>query len=154
MSKIIDIRDKIDSIVSTTLSTYVKLKNPYIIENDADTRFPSGYAVRISDGLNLLESPDSGKSQRQRDYIVVLTARIFGTKHDTTVIESTINDLFEDQHLMIKAIEEENTMRSGQLAMTAEYISDGGIEFFRVGRNDTVAIQSTIQVQLHEKYSF
>lgn len=144
MSKVSDIYNALNTLVSTTLTSYKKLPNPYVASENANVILNKGYGIAIGAGTNT-ERLLGCKLSIARDFGVVLTKQIAKTDHDVAGRATQEKAIFEDQYLIIKALEE-NPSLSGTAAK-AYFVGDGGLEVLdlETGRYFVLATQFNVE---------
>lgn len=149
MATITQIYDAVESSITTALSGYQTLNNPYRLENNAEITFHTAYGIAVSDGSNLNGNEQSGHEQRTRNFVIHLTRRKFATSRDATARENTEKALLEDWTTLLNAWATNPTLRNATVPNTgiqrAYYESDGGIEFVSLDKSrDGILVISTV----------
>lgn len=129
MSAISSIYDLLETVVTTALPNHQELINPYYPETDSELSYNGAYGIEISDGSNLLSNEQSGIEQRQRNFVLILTRRIFAMKGDVSSRKTAEKQLIEDMTTVCDAIAESSEFQSSKLVSRAYYSSDSGIQF-------------------------
>lgn len=149
MGKISDIHDLIDTTITTALPTHKEMSDPYFPETEADLTYESAYGLAVSAGTNQVLNPNSGAVTNQRDYIISLTKRVFATRRDSSAKKTAVKALLEDRETFVNKIEEDEHLGRPDLIIKAEWVSDDGIEFVRLNRNDILIVRILLQVDYH-----
>lgn len=147
MSKVSQIYDALATLVATALPTYKKLPNPYDSSANANVILNKGYGIAIGQGSNSERFQDCQLSI-SRDFGIVLTKQLAKTDHDVSGRASQEKALFEDQFLVIKALET-NPQLSGLVAKTF-YVGDGGLEILDLETGRYMVLASQINVEYFE----
>lgn len=154
MSKISTAYDELSGVVASTLSDHVKVINPYLIDLNDDITFVKGYGLGFSTGENTqrLTKP---KMSIRRTFEVTITRKIYignqmRSADSTTIRETAEKNLFEDQFLVIKAIEQDPTILDSNTIADARYTNDNGLEFVRPERPDLILIRTQFDIEYFE----
>jgi len=130
-TKISTIFDALDSLISGQLTDYARIPNAYDMASNANLFVLKGYAIGISSALNSERQLGCNLSIK-RTFNVLLTQQITANSTDFDGFNLVAKTLFEDQYKIIKAIEKDATINSGQVV--SRYVGDGGLEFMVAGQ--------------------
>lgn len=129
MSKISTIHDAIVTLVSTNLSTYDQLPNPYRPELNNELYLQKGFGVAVGAGQRT-DRLISCQLSWERIFQIVLTKQITTTAQNLSQLETISKDLLEDHFTILDALEKDTTLT--QTAINSRIISDAGIEFLEI----------------------
>lgn len=151
MSNISTAYDTIRTTIAGILPDHVELSNPYFIDRDADLNFTKAWALGFGDGNNS-NRQISCHLTIQRDFIFVVTRKIFKTSHRAIDIRIDVEKaLFEDQFLVIKELEKNPAINASSSGIAKiEFVQDGGLEFVRSDRTDLIMIQTIMSLEYFE----
>jgi hypothetical protein len=152
MSNISTAYDAIRTKIGTTLSTHTELSNPYFVDKDSDLTFVKAWALAFGDGTNT-NRQISCHLTIQRDFIFVVTRKIFKTTHANSIdLRIAVEkNLFEDQFLVIKELEKDPAVNAASSGIAKiAYVQDGGLEFVRSDRTDLIMIQTIMSLEYFE----
>jgi len=155
MATFSEIYDVVESIVTTTLTSHIEIKNPYKLEQNAELSFNAAYGIAISSGDDVSENLRSGQVQRQREFIIHLTRRKFATSGDRATMKSTEKALVEDWTLLADAITANPSLLNATTDNTGiqdtTFGSDPGIEFVSLEKSrDGILVISTVLTVKYE----
>lgn len=129
MSKISTIHDAIVTKISTNLSTYSQLPNPYALEENTNLYLKKGFGVAVGPGERT-DRVIGCQTSWSRTFTVTLTNLVSTTDHKTTARETIAKALLEDHFTLLKQFDKDADL-SGN-AIDGVVVSDGGIEFVRI----------------------
>lgn len=125
-TKISTIHDAIVTKISTYLTSYTQLPNPYIIEENPSTFLKYGFGVAIGPGERTNRVIGCEVSW-QRTFMVTLVNYVTTTDTNTTVRETLTKGLLEDHFTLLKQFEKAASL--GSVCIDAIVVSDTGIEY-------------------------
>lgn len=139
MTKETEIFDYFRDLLAQELTTYQRLSNAYIIEENNDLAKEKGWAVAYGPARNLNTNLTKGNTVA-RDFAIVLVQQIFTTQHNDTIIEETEKAIMTDRHTIKKIIDGDPQLNPdtvggspGCIADYSNFISDDGLEFLIAG---------------------
>lgn len=148
MSKISQIFDGFESLVSTTFPSHKKLVNPYDLEQGNDS-------LALNRGVGFYLGPANNTNRQigcflsiQRDVVFVLSIANRGTDRDVSIRQSAEKQILEDLITLIKATEEDPNLN--ELASKVLYQSDEGLQLF-VNQYNYLVIQARFQIEYIEE---
>ena len=151
MSNISTAYDAIRSAIGTILPDHTELSNPYFVERESDLNFNKAWGLAFGDATNSNRNI-SCRLSVQRDFIFVITRKIFKTSHraiDTRIAEEKL--LFEDQFLVIQALEKSPVINASSSGIAKiAYVQDGGLEFVRSDQTNLIMIQTIMNLEYFE----
>lgn len=126
MSQISDIHAAWITKIEATLTSYVRIPDPYDPEKNNALILNKGYGLGMgpASNTNRLANP---KMSIAREFFVVLTNKITTTESNASARGTIEKGLMEDHFTLVKAIEADPTL--GGVCTISRYISDGGLEF-------------------------
>jgi len=147
-TKISSIYDNLVTLIQTAIgSDYIKLPNPYLLDENAEVLLRKAFAIGFGDGTNT-EKFAGCKMSVERAFPVLVINQIAATDHDTAARATAEKALMEDVFKIIKALDLDNQL-SGQAA-DAVFSSDGGITPMEGKRGKYFMVESQILVEYIE----
>lgn len=147
MTKISTIRAALETIILGVVSGYQKIPNPYELEKISNVILRQGYGIAFGPGSNT-ERQLSCQLSIDRDFAVILTREVAATEHDASGRETIEKSIFEDQYLIIKAIEKDSDLLA--TASRARYVSDNGLEYVGLENSRYFVLVSTFATEYFE----
>lgn len=147
MSKITDIYDAITAQLSTTLTGYVRIPNPYVVEENVYLLLQKGYGVAVGPGDDTERYTGCLMSWR-RDFTVVVVNQITTTENNTDsrmVLEKSILD---DHDKLIKAFWNNSSL--GGNAIKSSITSDSGINFIDADKRKFFGFEMILEVEYQQ----
>ncbi len=129
MTLISTLHDAIVTKVSTNLSSYTQLPDPYEIEGNNKLYLKKGFGVAVREGEGTNRDVGCMMSWR-RFFEISLINQITTTDHNTTSRETLAKNLLEDHYTVITQFQVASSL-SGN-AISAIGVSDGGIELIYI----------------------
>lgn len=126
MSLISTLHDAIVTKISTNLTGYTQLPNPYDIEDNNKLYLKKGFGVAVGPG-NRSDRIIGCKVSWQRFFNVTLINAVTTTDHNTTSRETIAKSLLEDHYTLLSQFEINAGL--GGNAIDGIVIQDSGIEF-------------------------
>lgn len=155
MSNISTAYDEIRDLLIATLPNHKEIINPYLPELNDDITTEKSFGLAFGEGLNT-ELQLACRMSIDRSMRVILTRKIFGgnlmrSTDGSKVRRDAEKNLFEDQYLIIKALEESPTITDSGAITKCVYQSDNGLEFVRIDRIDLIMLTSTFTLTYFEE---
>lgn len=147
-TKITDVYDQIASVISTALSAYTRLPNPYILDENSELFMSKGFAVGVGPGQNTERHVGCFTSIR-RSFQFALMNKVVTTETNLTSLAAQEKALMEDQFLVIKALEKDPNLNAS--ASSCKYASDSGIEFIEGERGKYFLVTTELTVEYFEQ---
>lgn len=147
MSKVSSIYDAIVTRVGTVLPNHRRLPNPYQIESNTEPSLKQGWGIQIGPGNNP-ELLVSCQRSIDRDFVIVITRKFYGSDLNILDKASTEKDLMEDSILVINDFEKHPLIQD--YAAKAIWSSDQGIQFVFVPDKPFFKIEMTMTVTYFE----
>lgn len=133
-----------------TSSGYIQLTNPYDIAENTTASLEKGWGVAFGAGTNTHRELGCRLSV-ERKMTVTLTRRRFANELDTAQKEDAEKNIFEDQFLLIKNLENEPTINNAISGITKfAFESDGGIESVYDDTDTYIKLVSVFQLEYFE----
>lgn len=141
MSKATTIHTNLVTLLTTALSTYSRLPNPYAPSQNP-LNFARGLGVAIGAGSG--RQLNTGTYRFDRTYTVVLMNLMTAMEFDASGRASLETALVEDFYTVLRTIEGDNQL-SGQ-AVKVDYVSDTGVQALagEAARYLTISINFTV----------
>lgn len=150
MTKISEIREQLETLITTALTGYRQIPNPYEIEKTSNVILRKGFGIAFGPGTNT-ERMLSCQLSVDRDFSILLTREVAVTEHDAAGREAVEKSIFEDLHLLIKAIETDADLATK--ASRARYVSDNGLEYVGLENSRYFLIAATFAAEYFESIS-
>ena len=132
MTKVSDIYDALNTLISGTLTTYSKLPDPYNVEDNTELFLKKGYGIAFGDDTNTNRKVGCQKITINQQFEIPLMNLVTATDSNATGHASLEKLLLEDKFKIIKALENDNDL-SGS-AMQARYIGGSAITYLEGDR--------------------
>jgi hypothetical protein len=147
VSKIKTIRQELETVIDGVISGYQKIPNPYELEKISNVILRKGYGIAFGPGTNT-ERMLSCQLSVDREFAVILTREVAATEHNAEGRETVEKSIFEDQYLIIKAIEKDADLLGS--ASRARYVSDSGLEYVGLENSRYFVLVSTFATEYFE----
>ena len=148
MSKISTVYDAMYTLLSSNLTGYTQIPNPYNSEQNSMLFLNKGYGLVVGTGDNTQRFATCDKKSYAREFTIVLVNQYIATEHDTDAKETAEKALLEDHATLITAIEQDADL--GGNAATHLSISDGGIDFLEGDREKYIMLELIVNVEYFE----
>lgn len=158
MTKISELNDTVRGLLSTTLTGYAEIPDPYDIPNNSKLYLRQGYATGYGPAEQVRRQGCPFFTERRNMQIFLIRENIASSTDpdDRTSIEKT---LMEDAYLVKKAIELDNTLGGDVTDMT--FVADTGLQYIvpvndqdaPTNRDKFYAIELTFEVEYQENIS-
>jgi hypothetical protein len=148
MSKITDAFDALQNKIKAVLPAHIQIPNPYKPEENNEQQLTKGWGLRIGGGENTQRALNCQMSIR-RSFILVLTRKVRANEMNIGGKESAHKQIFEDQALVIKALESDPSLGMTSIA-NAIFTDDNGLEYVFTDKDNFVKLESTVQVEYFE----
>ena len=129
-TKIADVITGLYTLVSTVLSSYNELADPYTLEGNTELFLKKGFGIAIETGSNRQDLAVSCQIWTQRSFTVYLTNKITTTRENTSSMKALQKSIMDDQDALIEAAYDDSTL--GGKAQDIIYTSDTGIEYLDI----------------------
>jgi hypothetical protein len=146
-TKVTSVYDALVTLIGTTLSTYTKIINPYIPEDNSELFLVKGYGVGFGNGENT-ERQLSCKLSVLRTFKVILVNQVVLTDHDELGHASLEKTILEDSIKILSALETNTTLNGN--AIKSIYRTDSGIEFLEGDRSKYLLLEIDIECEYFE----
>ena len=147
MSKISTIHDLIVSKITSNLTAYTQLPNPYILEENTNLFLKKGFGIALGPG-NRTDRVIGCQTSWQRTFNVILINIVTTTDHNTTARETIGKDLIEDHFILLKQFDKDADL-SGN-AIDGVVVADNGIELVEIDGVPHYVIEMEIIVEYLE----
>jgi len=144
MSKISDVITALYSLITTNLSDYNELPDPYDIEGNTELFLKKGFAISVNAGTNDQDRSVSCHRWTTRTFTFTLTNKITTTRENKDSMKTLQKSIMEDQETINQALYDDRTI--GDVAQDAIYISDNGIEYLTIDEVKYFRLDTTIEV--------
>lgn len=125
MSKISTIHDAIVSKISSNLTDYTQIPNPYDIESNPKTLLTKGFGVSIGAGVRT-DRVIGCQVSWERSFLITLINYVETTDTNTTVRETLTKGILEDHYTLLSQFEIDGGL--GGVAIDGIVNADGGLE--------------------------
>jgi hypothetical protein len=134
---------RIETVLDVSNNDYYRISNPYVVEDNPETKLRKGYGVALlaAENANL----EFCKLTQIRTFEIVLT-RLYTGYDDNAVDRATVElEILEDEFLLLNNLEQDASLNNQTIA--ASYVSDSGIEFVagETGRFFSLRIQLSVR---------
>ncbi len=147
MSNISTIHDNIVSKISTNLSTYSQLPNPYVIEDNNNLYLKKGFGVAVGPG-GRTDRLVGCQTSYERFFNVILINQVTTTEHNTTSRETLVKNLLEDHYTLLKQFDIDASL-SG-VSSDGVVFTDGGVELVLIDGVQHYMIEIELRVEYFE----
>ena len=147
MSRITEIYDAIVSVLSTELTGYTRLPNPYSVDQNTFLYLQNGYGLAIGPGVDTERYVGCLITWR-RDFTIIVVNQITTTMNNTdakVIIEKGLLDAHDG---LRKAIYLNSTL--GGKAIKATLTDDQGVSFIDADALKFIAVEMTVSVEYQE----
>lgn len=148
MSRAVDIRDALNSLVESALPNYVKLSDSYETIDNADLILKKGYSVGFGPAERASDEWCQGVIRIRRTYQIVLT-NIYLANCDADYRESLENDLMNDAFAVMAALERDPTLTGENT--NSFYVNDNGVEYLIDDRKQFIIVVMTASADYFEE---
>lgn len=150
MTKVVDIRTSLESLIETALPTYEKLSDAYDSPDNVNLWLAKGFSIGYGPSENTSDNFCQGFLKQRRLFQFVL-ANIYMPNADADYRQTLEDNLMDDQFAVLAAIESDVTLTG--TAISTAFQSDNGIEYL-VGEDGDqkqfIIIVSTIAIDYEE----
>ena len=147
MSKISTLHDAIVTKISTNLSSYTQIPNPYLIEEAPQTLLKKGFAVSIGPGTRTDRLLGCEVSW-QRTFTITLINFVNARDNDTTSRETLIKNFLEDHYTLLTKFEIDGGL-SGT-AIDGIVTQDSGVEYIEIDTKPFILTEIELSVEYIE----
>lgn len=144
------IYDALVSLLSSKLTGYIQLPNPYAPEENNELYLNKGFGVAFADGENTQRFVGC-KLSVARTFNIILVNRIVTTDHNTTVRGSLEKSIMEDEFTIINELEKNPTLQGS--AFKSLFVSDNGIEYLEGERMKYLFLVFNINIEYLENFT-
>lgn len=141
MTKETEIFDYFRDLLTQNLTSYERLSNAYIIEENDDLTKEKGWAVAYGPARNTNLDLTKGNTVA-RDFAIVLVQQILTSQHNDTIIEETEKAILTDRKTIKAIIDADPYINPATvggspdcIADYSNFISDDGLEFLIAGED-------------------
>lgn len=146
-TKISDIYDALDTLISTALTGYIRLPDPYNTTDNPELYLRKSYGIAFSDDTNTNRKTGCNISISQ-DFVIPLINAVYTTDTNSTAHASTEKALLEDKFKVIKALELDNDL--GGKAMKAAYVGSSAISYLEGDRDKYIFTELLLSIEYLE----
>ena len=149
MTKLTDAYAALRSFVSTALTGYTELTNPYVIEDNSGLFLRQGYGVAYNTG-DTTNRRANGSYTADHYLTVTITRLVAVTPNDGAGLRTLIDSIYTTADALIKAVENNPTL-TAQVAV-CDWQSYGQIDFIidEEGTDKFIALPLNFRVQYFE----
>lgn len=151
MSQVSTAFDNFVSRVDAALTSgngWIKLPNPYAIQNNPDVMLKQGYAIGIGAGTNTKRTLGDQVSIR-RSFFVHISRAMDALDFDVAGRQSTEKTLLEDLKLVVADVEKHQTLNAGQIFCAFD--GDDGIESIEGESSEFRALKANFIIEYFEQ---
>lgn len=144
--------DKVAALVSTTLPSYVRLPNPYVIDANTFLHLQTdAFGLTVDPGTNTERTVGCTLVTWEQTYTIVLIKRVAFTQNDTANRVTLEKEMLTDWQLVWKAFERDPTL--GGDVIEATILGHGGINFVDTERLKFLALFINLSVEHEDTYN-
>lgn len=148
MSKTVDIRTAINTLIETVLPDYVKLSDSYETPDNASIVLTKGYSVGFGPAERTSDEFCQGYIKIRRSYQIVLT-NLYTPNLDADYRESLENSLMDDEFAVIAALEKDPTLTGENI--NSFFATDNGLEYLIDDRKQFIIVVITASAEYYEE---
>lgn len=148
MSKIVDIRNALNTLVQGVLPDYVKLSDSYETLDNASTLMIKGYSIGYGPAERASDEWCQGFIRIRRQFQIILT-NVYTPNLDADYRESLENSLMDDQFLVLAALERDPTLTGENI--NSFFALDNGLEYLIDDRKQFIICVITASVDYIEE---
>lgn len=150
MSSLSTIYDSFQSLIETELPAYKKIPNPYFPDTTGNLLSIKSYGIVLGAGFNT-ERYVGCKITIQRTFQIILLQQITTTDHNLVAKATIEKQMFEDQWILINALEKDTTL--AQSSIKTKYTTDSGLQFLDGDRNKYFLLISDFESEYQEDFT-
>lgn len=147
MSKVVDIRSYLETLVQATVSGYVKLSDSHQASDNPSLILTKGYSIGFSPGENVSDEWCPGTIPISRQFQLILT-NVYTPNLDPDYRGSLEDSLMNDEFAIVGAIEKDVTLTGN--AITSRFLFDNGLEYLIDDEKQFIIVVATISVIYEE----
>lgn len=148
MTKAVDIRTRINTLVETALPNYVKLSDSYETPDNAGIVLVKGYSVGFGPAERTTDEFCPGFIKIRRSYQIILT-NLYTPNLDADYRETLENSLMDDEFQVIAALENDPTLTGENI--NSFFASDNGLEYLIDDRKQFIIVVITASAEYYEE---
>ena len=147
MSKISTLHDAIVTKISSNLSSYTQMPNPYSLEENPHPLLVKGFGVSVGAGVRT-DRVIGCQVSWERTFLITLINKVTTTDSNTTVRETLTKGILEDHYTLLKQFEIDGGL-SGT-AIDGIVTADSGIELVELDSKQHFLIELELTVEYLE----
>lgn len=147
MTAVSDIYDALETLIGTALPGYVRLPDPYSVEDNPELFLRKGYGLAFGDDSNTNRKIGCNQVSISQDFVVPIINEVMATNTSSTHAKFE-KSLLEDKFKVIKALELDNDL-SGN-AMNARYVGSSAITYLEGDRDKYILTELFLSIEYLE----
>jgi len=147
MSKVVDIKTALGTLIEATISGYTQLADAYQADDNSSLDLLKGYSIGFGPSENVQDEWCMGEVHQRRQFQVTLTNG-YWPDLDADKREDMECDLMNDEFDVISAIQSDITLTG--VSISSAFISDNGIEYLIGDQKQFIIIEMTVLVDYIE----
>lgn len=148
MSKAVDIRTAINSLIATVLPDYVKLSDSYETTDNINMILSKGYSVGFGPAERTSDEFCQGFIKIRRSYQIILT-NVYTPNLDADYREDLENSLIDDEFKIIAALERDPTLTGENIR--SFFSTDNGVEYLIDDRKQFIIVVISASAEYYEE---
>ncbi|RLC38723.1 hypothetical protein DRH27_01590 [Candidatus Falkowbacteria bacterium] len=148
MTAITDIYDQLVTLIEAALTDYVRLPDPYNVDENTELFLRKGYGVAFGDDTNTNRKIGCNKVSIDQQFVVPIMNQVTTTDTNAVGHAALEKALIEDKFKIVKAIETDSDL-SGK-TMKALYLGSSAITYLEGDRNKYLLTELFISTEYLE----
>lgn len=147
MSKVADISDAIVALLSSSLTGFARIPNPYNITENVALILKKSFGVAIGPGVNTQRYVGCLVSW-ERNYTISIITQVVNTENDVTGRFNVEKDMIDRHRDVLLAFENDSTL--GGNCIKAVITDDSGIQYIDGQQGKFLAVEIALAVEYQE----
>jgi len=141
------IYDAINTLIAAELTSYKRITNPYMPEENAEIMMKKAFGVSFAPGTDTQRTVTCADLYINQNFTGIVINQITCTDNDTTGYATAQKNIYDDYIKIAKAITKGPDLSVGIKTL---HMSHNGIEFFEGLSKKYIAIQFNIESEFRE----
>jgi len=147
MTKISDIKSAVVTLVSSTITGYQQLSNPYAIDENSHLTLKQGFGVAVGPGRDT-ERYVGCLVTWERLFTIILIRQVLTTQNNVTAREVIDTALLDDHDKLRKAFYLDSTLSGKAIVSTVS--DDGGVFYAGDQEEKFLGLELTLKIEYQE----